>query len=249
LALAAWALASQANDPPLGGKGPAAAGKSGKGTGPPKVTAPKMQPEPPQLKVFRLRHMKAEGLAQVAGQLFGAPVGRLPSPPPQGAGTRGHLSGGRGAGGSGASPLGGSPSAPGGFGAQGGSFGMPMGMGIPFGRAVLGLRLVADPSSNTLLARGSKSEVGAVGELVRLLDHPKGKGQAKGAGLAVFNLKSANPEAVASAISQLGIRARVAIVPGERAFVVSGDESQIQEAQEVVQALDVEQRKLEENKE
>jgi type II secretory pathway component GspD/PulD (secretin) len=112
--------------------------------------------------------------------------------------------------------------------------------GAGFGGA---LRMVADAGSHTLLVRGSKRDLDVVGELVSLLDQRGGKATTKTANLGVFDLRHASPEAVVKAVSQLGIQARIAVVPDTRKLIVRGSEEELGEVRQVVQALDVVQDK------
>jgi hypothetical protein len=111
-------------------------------------------------------------------------------------------------------------------------------------------KVVADPRSKTLLARGPERDLQVIADLVTVLNGNSRKPLPKVKNLHVFKLKYADPEEVATAVLQLGIEARATAFPPTpesdedqpRLLIARGTDEQIREIRQVVEAMDVRSR-------
>jgi hypothetical protein len=117
------------------------------------------------------------------------------------------------------------------------------------------VKLVTDPRSKTVMARGPERDVQVVGDLVAVFNTTDPKRVPKVKGFQVFQLEYANPEEVALAVTELRIGAKVAPIIGSgkrkeetlKLLLARGTDEQIREVRAVVEGMDV--RAVEEKEE
>ncbi len=229
------------------------------------------------LRVFKLKHRQPQEMASLVSQLL--MVGADPDETPPVAGNYG--GGGYGRGGAGYVPGGhggpgyGPPRAGAGYGQAGGGYGRPApetttdpaSYGPPGGglglrsTAVLrsyatsfpdGLRIATMDRNNSLAAKGPKSSVDKVADIVQAFDvdegQPVGKLERFG-DLRVFNFENASGDEIAQLIVQLGVNVRVVEVrnrgennptAGEArggTLIVAGAAGDLEQVEELIKSL------------
>jgi type II secretory pathway component GspD/PulD (secretin) len=99
-------------------------------------------------------------------------------------------------------------------------------------------RIVVDPRTRTLFARGTEQELEGVGELIGLLDAAPGKEPTESKGLQVVRLKHAKASEVLQVLAGLGLQSQAMALPRTNTLLLAGEG--MSEAHSVIEKLDVE---------
>jgi beta-lactamase regulating signal transducer with metallopeptidase domain len=186
-----------------------------------------------QIRVFRLKHVKAEEVRQALESLLGGLSGAAMS--------SGAMMMGMGGPGNGTAPRmmgsGGGMMPPG-----GGMAGMASGMMGP--RAGAGSapdwRLTFDERTQSIVMRGSRLDLQRAADLIAVLDLPGGKPIPKVKNLRAFKLQFARADKIAEILDQLGTEARILPLAQTNRLIVAGPDAAIKEVAELIEELDVE---------
>lgn len=130
---------------------------------------------------------------------------------------------------------------PGGGAAMGGMMGGSGGIGsfVGLGGPTHAWRVAIDERTQSIVMRGSSSDLQRAADIIALLDQPDGKAASKGKNLRAFKLKFADINNIAQIIEQLEIGARVFQLDQSRRLIVAGAESAIEEIADLIEQLDV----------
>lgn len=192
-----------------------------------KEAAKKEPPPPPKLdtKVFRLQHCDPEEIRNVLEQLLEEEVTPLP-------------------GGGELMP------APGGLGMMGGGFGMIGGFGMLGGPppGAIPWRLSINTRSGTVIVRGRAQDLQVASDVVAVLDLPEGKAPPKVKTVQALVLKHAEPGELAEIVRNLELPVRVVPLEEAKMVVGAGSEDALRELNNLIQQLDLPERKLDEKK-
>jgi len=217
----------------------------------------KAEKQAPRIKVFRLKHRDPNEVSSVLTDL-------LPQQHPAGgAGMMMGMQGQMGSGMIGGGPMGGMMGTPNSGGGSGMMPGMGHGMGLMgfsggaagFGGGLGGFaggsggvmarpntswRIAVDERTNTLVVRGSESDLRTIGEIVAAIDVADNKTATKLKNLRTFKLKHADVNQVSQIVQDLELSVRVSILPSSEMLVITGGENALKEVADLIDELDVE---------
>ena len=187
-----------------------------------------------QIRVFRLKHVKAEEVLQAVENLLGGSSGAAMGGGPM---MMGMMGGGQAGG---AFPRMAGP---------GGGM-MPPGGGLPGNNPMMGpqagagpapeWRLTIDERTQSIIMRGSRKDLQRAADLIAVLDLPGGKPIPKVKNLRAFKLRFARADKIAEILDQLGTEARILPLTQTNRLIVAGPDAAIKEVADLVEELDVE---------
>jgi type II secretory pathway component GspD/PulD (secretin) len=190
-----------------------------------------------QIRVFRLKHVKAEEVQQALENLLGGSSGAAMGGGAMMMGMMGMMGGGQAGG---AFPRMAGP---------GGGM-MPPGGGLPGNNPMMGpqagagpapeWRLTIDERTQSIIMRGSRKDLQRAADLIAVLDLPGGKPIPKVKNLRAFKLKFARADKIAEILDQLGTEARILPLTQTNRLIVAGPDAALKEVADLVEELDVE---------
>jgi type II secretory pathway component GspD/PulD (secretin) len=220
---------------------------------------PKAEKQTPRIKVFRLKHRDPNEVSALLAELLPQPEPAASGAAPMGMmqGMQGMMGKGGPGGAMGGTMLGGGAGMLGGLGMGGfaggmaglggglgggglGGFGGLGGLGGGMERPATSWRLAVDERTNSLVVRGSDSDVRTISDIIGAVDVADGKSATKLKNLRTFKLKHADVPAVAQIVQELELNVKVSVLPSAEMLVITGAEAALKEAGELIEELDVE---------
>jgi type II secretory pathway component GspD/PulD (secretin) len=101
------------------------------------------------------------------------------------------------------------------------------------------LRMAVDPRSHTLFVRGSDKELGAVSDIVAVLEGDPSKVPVGGKSMRIVRLKHTKVQEVLGVLNNLGYQGQIIALPKANSVVLTQPEAEAKEIREVIEKMDV----------